>query len=479
MKAFRKSVVLILTLLLLMGMAFSVPASADTTGDFEISSFGVLTAYKGTGGAVTIPNDVKEIGAGAFQNSKVTTVTIPKGVTMVRRGAFEKSTLTSITLPEGVIAIEDSAFQDCAKLTKVQVPKSVTRIGQNVFSGTPWLEQYPNDMVIVNDILLHYKNKNATAVVLPTGLKRINTGALSGMKRMTELSIPNTVTSIGDEALIGSSALKTLTIPDSVTQIGIEAFASCTNLTNVMLSKNTKVLDYKLFAYCTSLKTIQIPEGVTRVDNYVFENCNSLKEVKLPNSLAYLGGVFSNCSSLKSITFPKSLQHIGTNVYSATNPKDRESFIIYGNSYGKQDSYAANYAKSNGYRFCVIGESLIYLPSGSLLYNERGYRGAITMDTRTYTMAPGDIYDIGVKLAGNAPLKTRKMISSRNGIATVRQLPNGNYRVTGLRTGTTYITYTVYDPESGKEITHASIKFEVKKGVKQHGVACRQITYFN
>ena len=102
------------------------------------------------------------------------------------------------------------------------------------------------------------------------------------------------------------------------------------------------------------------------------------------------------------------------------------------------------------------------------------------MDTKTYTMAPGNIYDIGVTLLGNAASKTRRMTSSRDGIASVRQLPNGNYRVTALRPGTTYITFTIYNPKDGKtEITHASIKLEVAKGVKQHGVACRQTTYFN
>ncbi len=177
------------------------------------------------------------------------------------------------------------------------------------------------------------------------------------------------------------------------------------------------------------------------------------------------------CFNLKSIVFPDKYVHIIGQFYTTSNPKRNDftglpiypDFIIY----GKKDSFASDYANSNGYSFRVIGEDILYLPSGALGYNGRAYYGAVTMDTRTYTMAPGNIYDIGVKLVGSAHAKIRRMTSSRDGIASVRQLPNGNYRVTGLRPGTTYITYTIYNPESGKEITHASIKFDVAAGVKQ------------
>ena len=88
-KTFQKTIAFLLTLIMLIGTsAFSFPvlASADTISDFEIDQFGTLTAYKGTGGAVVIPNGVKGIGYSAFSGKDVTTVTIPKGVTTIQRG---------------------------------------------------------------------------------------------------------------------------------------------------------------------------------------------------------------------------------------------------------------------------------------------------------------------------------------------------------------------------------------------------------
>lgn len=485
MKVFQKTGIFFLVLfLMLYTMAFSFPvlANADAVDDFTIDEHGVLLHYQGEGGEVKIPEGIVEIGSSAFGMSKVTKVEIPKGVQKIGNSAFEKSSLTEIVIPEGVTSIGDFAFQDCKQLNQVQISKSVTQIGRQAFTGSLWMEKYPNDMVIVNNILLKYKNTDATVVTLPKGLKVINIGALGGLKKMTSVSIPNTVTSIGEDAFASSTALKNVVIPDSVTTIGASAFERCQALTSVTLSKNVRVLEYSLFARCTSLKKIVIPEGITSIKNYVFYECSSLSEVTLPNSLISMESPFFECFNLKSIVFPDKYVNIIGQFYQTSDPEMSNSirstyhdFIIY----GKKNSAAATYANMNDYSFRVIGEDLIYLPGGLLSYSGRAYCGAVTMDTRTYTMAPGNIYDIGVKLAGNAQVKIRKMTSSRDGIASVRQLPNGNYRVSGLRPGTTYITYTIYDPDSGKEITHASVKFDVVAGVKQHGIACRQSTYFN
>lgn len=43
-------------------------------------------------------------------------------------------------------------------LKEVVIPDSVTSIGEGAFSGTRWLEEYPDDFVIVGDhILIKYK----------------------------------------------------------------------------------------------------------------------------------------------------------------------------------------------------------------------------------------------------------------------------------------------------------------------------------
>lgn len=111
-------------------------------------------------------------------------------------------------------------------------------------------------------------------------------------------------------------------------------------------------------------------------------------------------------------------------------------------------------------------------------------KGSIMLDTANYIMAPGNIYDVGVtvKDAQGNPLSGSqvknlvssgklKVTDSRTGsIATLQQLSNGNFRVTGKNPGTCYIVYDIGG-------THASVKIDVQRGVKQHGTAVRNTSY--
>ena len=103
---------------------------------------------------------------------------------------------------------------------------------------------------------------------------------------------------------------------------------------------------------------------------------------------------------------------------------------------------------------------------------------SLTLDTKIYTMAPNQSYEIGVKLT-NAKNTAVKVYSSSKGAASIAKLKNGNYKVTALKTGLTYIMFDVYD-EKGKLIakSHASVRLIVKAGVKPSGDSHRQTAIF-
>lgn len=95
----------------------------------------------------------------------------------------------------------------------------------------------------------------------------------------------------------------------------------------------------------------------------------------------------------------------------------------------------------------------------------------LTLDTRSYDMAPGNIYDFRAKVSGpGLSQEDVKVYSSRDGIASVTKISGTDkYRITGLREGTTYIMAEING-------VHASIRVNVKKGVKQGGDSTRSIS---
>lgn len=95
----------------------------------------------------------------------------------------------------------------------------------------------------------------------------------------------------------------------------------------------------------------------------------------------------------------------------------------------------------------------------------------LTMDTQSYTMAPGNIYDFKAAVAGPGLSQSNVKVSdSRNGsVVKLKSMGSGKYRITAVKEGTTYVVAEING-------VHASIKVEVKKGVKQGGIATRSIS---
>jgi hypothetical protein len=103
---------------------------------------------------------------------------------------------------------------------------------------------------------------------------------------------------------------------------------------------------------------------------------------------------------------------------------------------------------------------------------------SLTLDTKIYTMPVNHKYEIGVKLT-NTKGTSVKVYSSTKGAASIKKLKNGNYQVTGLKVGLTYIMFDVYD-EKNKLIkkAHASVRLIMKNGVEPTGDSWRQTAIF-
>ena len=85
---------------------------ADSNGFFVQG--GVLYAYFGNGGEITIPDGVTRIEPGVF---------------------YGRRELTGVGFPASLTSIGAQAFCCCHGLTQVTIPKSVTKIGEGAFSG--------------------------------------------------------------------------------------------------------------------------------------------------------------------------------------------------------------------------------------------------------------------------------------------------------------------------------------------------------
>lgn len=171
------------------------------SGDFLIVGDGIVLAYKGAGGVVSVPAGVKQIGAEAFRNqSSVTKVILPDSVEVIGEAAFENcSGLTSVEGGNGVREIRDRAYADCP-IETVHVPASAQKIGLRaydsmnsgkaagsgvvVFDGEtiPELSYEETSTKVYREDYRDLALKGKTIAVIPEGISNLTGTVLDGEK---------------------------------------------------------------------------------------------------------------------------------------------------------------------------------------------------------------------------------------------------------------------------------------------------------
>lgn len=123
------------------------------------------------------------------------------------------TSLKSIDIPNSVTYIGDYVFSGCSALASIIIPNSVTYIGDYAFSGTAWYDIQPDGLVYAGKVMYSYK-----------GTMPVN----------TNIALDEETVAISGYAFKGCTGLTSITIPQNVTSIGYRAFSSCSSLTSVI-----------------------------------------------------------------------------------------------------------------------------------------------------------------------------------------------------------------------------------------------------
>lgn len=255
------------------------------------------------------------------------------------------TSLTEVVIPgfiDGaeVTAISYMAFQNNEALAEVEIPDTVTSVGEDAFDGTALLNsqsgvKYADTWLVSCDTDVtsaeiregttgiadkaFSKCVSLTTVSIPDSVLYIG-GAFPDCSSLTSVTIPDGVTEIDSATFIRCKSLASVTIPDGVTSIGSNAFASCSSLAEITLPDSVTIIEDSAFLACDSFTTITIPDNVTDIEENAFKGCESLKSVVLGTSVVSIGErAFTDCFSLETITVCKGLQSIGDWAFHGTS----------------------------------------------------------------------------------------------------------------------------------------------------------------
>ncbi len=281
------------------------------------ASIGTYAFYRCNSLETVKLSGVKTIGQNAFDNCrKLTSVELSENLTIIESGAFESCVaLKNIEIPDSVTTIGDNSFKDCTELETVTIGKGCTSVTASAFTEDFNLVKFnvseDNENYTSVDGVLY--NKEKTAVVCYPK-------SLSG-----EYVIPDTVTSIEKAAFENCNKLTKITIGSGVETVNPYAFNQCNLLATVVFkdsnTANKKICE-RAFYYCGSLTEVDFGNAVTSIGDYAFTVCSKIKSLEFPDSLTSIGqfafspytdgtgGTYKE-SNLESVKFGTGLKTIG------------------------------------------------------------------------------------------------------------------------------------------------------------------------
>ena len=381
---------------------------------------------------IKIPDSVTSILKGAFQNcTSLTSINIPSSITTMGTAVFvgcrnlntiyvyndsdnidsSNFATSSDTMPESIFyfdekdgaitkyegsatelvipseingvkvtILDNDSFKDCTSLTNVTIPKSIIKMGEDIFLGCsnldsvylcnvsdrsdssklrissdgtiPKLFFFDEQSKIINDY-----TGSVTEVKIPSKINGVDVrvvgyGSFMNCTELTSVEIPDGVISISINAFRNCTSLESIKIPESVSFIGSSAFLGTkylenfddidgfviindilyqykeqSNVTDVTIPDNINLICGNAFSDCPNIKNVTISDGVTNIYDRAFEDCISLESVKVPDSVNNIGGfAFSNCTSLKDVTIPNGVMYINRSTFN--NCQSLESIDI-------------------------------------------------------------------------------------------------------------------------------------------------------
>ena len=251
---------------------------------------------------VTLPSSITNIGKAFLACDSLETINVPANakLTTIEEDAFK----SNINLKHfnflgecPLTTIGKNAFANLKKLTTFKMPKTVTDIQLNAFSGCSNLATVEFD-------------PNAD-------IQKIGAGAFAdcGLQR---ISIPKKVKEIAKEAFRNCTVLKKIEVTEFTTSIDPEAFKYCDQLTEIKVSKDNTVYSsvggYLLSKDKKTLilfppgkandKFTLLPPSIEKIGDNSFLDCRKLTNVTIPNKVKTIGKrAFGLCKNLKTITF--------------------------------------------------------------------------------------------------------------------------------------------------------------------------------
>ena len=263
------------------------------------------------------------------------TGTIVKADNTLRGELTIPDTINGVTVKR----IGRNAFNGCIKISKFNIPDTVTEIAPYAF----------------------YLCRNITSIELPKNLTEISDYTFYNCIGLRSITINENIKSIGNGAFLACASLIGITIPASVEKIGNGAFTGCvsmlkftvdsknenyTSINGVIYTKDMTHICY--FPSSMNIIDYTVADGVIYVDAGCFARALFLKNIYLPASTRVLYPLAFYELTDTSIYLPKYLKYMHTR--SLSNSTNVTFYCVKG-------SYAEEFLTGKSWNYVSLDDT--------------------------------------------------------------------------------------------------------------------------
>lgn len=244
-----------------------------------------------------------------------------------------------ITFDSQLINIVRNLFNGKGTLSTIQIPLTITDIGDHAFANCNSL----------NSIKLSNNVENSP-------IKIIGEYAFSNCKSLTHIILPQSINTIAEGAFDGCEMLNNIILPNNLITITKNSFRSCKSLTSITIPENVNTIGDNAFQECFNIKYIDFTQPtITSIGKYAFSQCNLLTSVNLCDINTIGNKAFSDCLSLTSVTFKtiNANHNINENIFYGCKNLD---YIIVDNEifYREYDKITVYDSNKQPFTFVII-----------------------------------------------------------------------------------------------------------------------------
>lgn len=286
----------------------------------------------------SFPNTLQNMTGWSFRNfKKVTELTIPGSIKDFSF-SLQNSNIKKLTLSEGVESIQNSPVS-YTPVEEIILPSTLKTLGNAAFSGATQLKaiDLPEGVTFADNAAGIFSDcASLTSIDLPASVTQIPSSAFFGCSSLKTVTAESPITKIGANAFQNCAALKTIPDLSRVTELGASAFYNCQALRCDVNLSSLKKLEDQVFCYtqvtvtdfCDTLESIgdwaliwatvkaELPPTLQSIGSYAFYSGNLPETLTIPNSVHTIGNyAFMKTQGVKNVFIGSNLSSISKGLF--------------------------------------------------------------------------------------------------------------------------------------------------------------------